>query len=162
MDGIEIPREVADAEGVPEDLDANLGGPYEFPSPRRRRLSGVVYLAGAALAALGAVLGLPAGMYGIAGLLLILGIYHFATAWDLIVGDNRALAEASRRVSFPVGHASAVVVFEGWRSRPIWQVMLYSADEPPSRRGIVRVDAAAGTVIGEPYEEATDGGPLEV
>ena len=48
-EGIHIPREVADAEGVPEDLDANVVGPYRFPDPRRRRLASWLYLAGAAV-----------------------------------------------------------------------------------------------------------------
>jgi hypothetical protein len=154
MDGIEIPRELADAEGVPEDLDANLAGPYEFPSPTRRRTSGVTFLAGAGLAALGAGLGLPAGLYVLAGVLLVIGLFHFLSAWEMNTNAEEALAAASREVSFPVGHASAAVTFEGWRSRPVWHVLVYAADDPPVTRGLVRVDAVSGAVLGETFEES--------
>jgi len=157
VDGIEIPREIADAQGVPEDLDANVIGPYEFPSPSRRRTSGLTFVAGAVLAALGAALGLPAGLYLVAGLLLIIGSFHFSSAWKLNTTAEEALAAAGREVSFPVGHASAAVTFMGWRARPVWHVLVYSADDPPVTRGLVRVDAITGTVLGDPYEEAVTG-----
>ena len=157
MDGIEIPRELAEAEGVPEDLDSNLGGPYEFPSPTRRRTSGALFLAGAGLAGLGAALGLPAGLLGLAGVLVIIGLFHFLSAWELKTTAAGALAAASRRVSFPVGHASAAVAFEGWRSRPVWHVLVYAAEDPPATRGLVRVDAVSGAVLGEAFEEEVRG-----
>ena len=153
MDGIEIPRGIADAEGVPDDLDSNLAGPYEFPDPMRRRTSGSVFLVGALLATLGAALGLPAGLYGLAGTLLIIGTLHFLTAWPLNTTAEEALTAAAREVSFPVGHASAAATFEGWRSRPVWQVLVYSADDPPTSRGLVRVDGVDGTVAGKVHEE---------
>ena len=153
MGGVEIPRELADAEGVPDDLDSNITAPYEFPSPTRRRTSGVIFLAGGLLAALGAVLGLPSGLYVLAGVLVTIGLFHFLSAWELGTTAEEALVAASREVSFPVGHASAAVTFEGWRSRPVWHVLLYSPDDPPAIRGLVRVDAVSGAVRGEAFEE---------
>ena len=153
MDGIEIPREVADAEAVPDDLDANLTGPYEFPSPRRRKLSGAAFLAGTLIAVLGAISGLPSGLFVLAGVLAIIGLFHFLTAWNLKTTAEEALAVAGPEVSFPVGHASAALTFEGWRSRPVWHVLVYSADDPPAARGLVRVDGITGEVLGETFEE---------
>ena len=153
MDGIEIPREVADAEGVPEDLDSNVAGPYEFPSPTRRRTSGILFLAGAVLAGLGAALGLPSGLYILAGGFVLVGLFHFLSAWELKTTAADALAAAGREVSFPIGHASAAIAFEGWRSRPVWHVLVYAADDPPATRGLVRVDAVGGAVLGEAFEE---------
>ena len=31
----------------------------------------------------------------------------------------------------------------------MWRILLYSADEPPTMRGLVQVDAVDGTVMGE-------------
>jgi len=157
MDGIEIPRKIADAEGVPADLDANVAGTYEFPSPRRRRISGVLFFAGALMASLAAALGLPRGLYGLAAMMLFIGLFHFWSAWELKTTAQQALMAAGREVTFPVGHASAAVTFEGWRSRPVWHVLVYSADDPPTARGLVRVDAVSGAVLGEAYEEAVSG-----
>ena len=97
--------------------------------------------------------GLPAGLYGLAGTLLIIGTLHFLTAWPLNTTAEEALTAAAREVSFPVGHASAAATFEGWRSRPVWQVLVYSADDPPTSRGLVRVDGVDGAVAGKVHEE---------
>ena len=56
---------------------------------------------------------------------------------------------ATRTVGFPVGHASAQLAWYGLRSRPAWRILLYSADEPPSLRGLVECDGVDGHVIGE-------------
>lgn len=149
---MEIPRDVADAEGVPEDLDSSLVGPYTFPSPVRRRRAGVVFAVGAVVAGVGAATALPAGMWAVAAALAVLAAYHFVSAWDLELREGEALARAGGAVDFPVGHASAVVGFDGWRSRPIWNVLLFSSDDPPSRRGLVRVDAVTGVIV-ETYVE---------
>ena len=54
---------------------------------------------------------------------------------------------AQQAVGFPVGHASAQQVWRGLRSRPTWRVLCYSAEEPPTRRGLVLVDAVDGSVV---------------
>ena len=127
---------------------------YEIPDPVRRRTSGFVCLGGALLASLGAVFGLPAGLFGVAALLAGIGFLFFVAAWRLTTTADEALAVTGRAVSFPVGHASAAVTFAGWRSRPVWQVVAYSADDPPTTRAIVRVDGVSGDVLDEPHEEA--------
>ena len=38
--GIEVPEEVAEEEGLPEDLDASVLGPYTVPNVTRRRRAG--------------------------------------------------------------------------------------------------------------------------
>ena len=87
------------------------------------------------------------------GLLAVLALWSFAAAWPIGVLDPQALETAGREVGFPVGHASAAVSFDGLRARPIWNVLLFSADEPPTRRGLVRVDAVDGHVVGKWEEE---------
>lgn len=150
---IHIPQEVAESEAVPDDLDSWALGPYEFPSPRRRRTSAWVYAIGAGLAAAGAISGLPAGMWVIAAAFAALAVWHSVTAWPLNVGDGEALEVAAKAVTFPVGHSSGAVRFEGLRSRPVWNVLLYSADDPPSHRGLVLIDAVTGELRADPYEE---------
>jgi hypothetical protein len=60
---------------------------------------------------------------------------------------------ASREVGFPVGHASAQLGWRGFRSRPTWRILLYSAEEPPKTRGLVLVDGVDGTVLEHFTEE---------
>lgn len=152
MEPIEIPREVAEQEGVPDDLDSGVVGPYRFPNPRRRRLAAVIYVIGAALAVWGAVALVP-GYWIMAAGLFALAAYHWFSAWDLVVQQEQALDEAARAVDFSVGHVSAAVGFEGWRSRPVWNVIVYSATEPPDRRALVRLDARTADRLDDVYEE---------
>jgi hypothetical protein len=142
----EIPEEVARQEGVPEDLDSSAVGPYAFPSPIRRRAAAWVYLIAAAVAAV-SVLWLGPGIWAVAAFLVALAGYHLMAAWDMKVNDRVALDTAGQQVSFAVGHAAAGVGFSGWRARPVWNVMVYSADEPPSRRALVQVDGVTGEVL---------------
>jgi hypothetical protein len=150
---MEIPAEVARAEGVPDDLDSSALGPYTIPSPRRRRIAATISAVGAVLAAAGVAVGLPAGLWVITGVLAVLAVWQWLSAWPINVSAAEALGIANREAAFPVGHASAVVGFDGWRSRPTWNVLMFSADEPPSQRGLVRVDAVRGRVVGSYVEE---------
>ncbi len=154
---LDIPGEVARAEGVPEDLDATQREPYTIPTTRRRRVSAVIHLLGAAVAGAVVVAGGPPGLLVITFLLAALAAWNLAAAWPIEVLDPEALDTANREVPFPVGHASAAIGFDGWRARPIWNVLVFDADDPPSRRGLVRVDAVDGRVV-ETYWERIDAG----
>lgn len=141
------PREV---DALPEDLDVTAYvGPYLFPSPRRRRIPGTMYAILAALCLGGWLLGDNAGLLAAAVILALVAAYHFATAWPLVIDQTEALLIASRTVGFAVGHASAQLAWRGLRSRPAWRILLYSADEPPTMRGLVELDAVDGHVLGD-------------
>jgi hypothetical protein len=150
---VDIPRDVAESEGVPEDLDSLVVGPYSVPSPRRRRSAGAFYLGAAVLVAIGALAGLPAGFWFVGGGMAAIGAYHFAAAWDLVVREGEALEIANRAVPFGVGHASAQLAFEGWRARPVWHLLVFSDDEPPTHRGLVRVSPLSGDIVDVYTEE---------
>jgi hypothetical protein len=152
LPAIEIEADVAAAAGMPDDLDANVLGPYEVPDPARRRRAGAVYFLGAAIIAAGIAVGLPTGMWVMAAILVAIGVYHLAAGHHLEVKDAEALTTANRATDFPVGHASAVLGFDGIMARPVWNVLVFSADEPPSQRGLVRIDGKTGAVI-ETYVE---------
>lgn len=154
---LDIPEEVARAEGVPEDLDATQREPYTIPSTRRRRTSAVIHLVGAAVAGAVVVAGGPPGLLAITFLLAGLAAWNLAAAWPIGVLDPEALEAANREVPFPVGHASAAIGFDGWRARPIWNVLVFDTDDPPSRRGLVRVDAVDGRVVETYWEQIAAG-----
>ena len=149
-DGASGDDQEPEGDALPEDLDVTAYvGPYQFPDIRRRRIAGTIY---AVLAALALGVALATGNRGIlfgAILLGLISIYHFLSAWPLRIDQTEALAVASRTVGFPVGHASAQLAWRGLRSRPTWRILLYSADEPPSTRGLVELDAVDAEVIGE-------------
>jgi len=134
---------------LPEDLDVSAYvGPYTFPDIKRRRIPGAIY----------GVLGIGCLAYwfaegndglALAGVLLfVVALYHFLTGWSLRLDQTKALVIATRAVGFPVGHASAQLAWRGLRSRPVWRILLYSAETPPRTRGLVELDAVDGTVFG--------------
>ena len=152
-DGIRIPADVAREAGVPDDLDSGQLGPYRFPSPARRRIGGRIYLTAGLLAVFGALANLGAGLWVVALGLLALAYVHYRTAWSLAIDQERALDMAAALAPFPVGHASAALGFVGGRSRPVWNLILYSAEDPPVMRALVRIDAVSGHRIDEVYTE---------
>jgi hypothetical protein len=135
---------------LPEELDVTAYvGPYLFPGMSRRRIPGTMYAILGLLCLGGYAISSNGGLLAAAIFLGLVALYHFACAWPLAVDQTEALLIASRTVGFPVGHSSAQLAWRGLRARPVWRILLYSADEPPSMRGLVELDAVDGRVIGD-------------
>lgn len=142
------------ADVLPDDLQPHLVDPedYVFPNNNRRRVPGYLYLAVAAALALivlirGDGVFVNPGLLGAAAILAAVGIYSIVSGVNLNVDERDALVASIAEVGFPVGHASAQMGWRGLLSRPTWRVLLYSAEEPPERRGFVLVDGVDGSVI---------------
>lgn len=141
-------------DALPVELDVTAYvGPYLFPTPRRRLVAGACLVAVALIGLAGYLVSGNHGLLVGTGILLVATAYHAATAWPLTVDQTDALVLATRTVGFPVGHASAQLTWRGLRSRPTWRILLYSADTPPSMRGLVELDAVDGAVLGD-YTES--------
>ena len=142
-------------DALPDDLDAaGHVGPYLFPNNNRRRIPGVIYLVLALICfVLWATHGSGAGVlindgYLAAAIgLAMFGTYSLVAGWNLAVDESDALVEAVKTVGFPVGHASAQMGWRGLLSKPTWRILLYSAEDPPSQRGLVLVDGVKGDVL---------------
>jgi len=147
-EGIHIDPDLAAEIAIEDELDANVEGEYTFPDPRRRRASGWVYLVAAAVSTV-----TFEGGWMVAVGFVVLGVWQFLASWPLNINEHDALKAAASAVGFPVGHASASVRFRGWRSRPRWSVVLYSATEPPDQRALVVVDAVDGQIAEKPFVE---------
>ena len=150
----EAPENEPAGDALPDDLDVTAYvGPYVFPDIKRRRIAGTIYAVLAVLVGWAALASDNRGLLFGAILLAVIAAYHFVAGWPLRIDQTEALAVASRTVGFPVGHASAQLAWRGLRSRPAWRILVYSADEPPSVRGLVELDAVDGHVIGEYTEQ---------
>ncbi len=138
---------------LPADLDRGFVGAYKFPDNSRRKITGAlsfaagVWAATAALAADSDAILLNTGVVAGGVLLALFGLYQFAAGRRFAVNENEALVAAVADVGFAVGHASAQLGWRGWMSRPTWRVLVYSAEDPPERRGLVLVDALNGAVL---------------
>ncbi len=147
------PDEIRDE--LPSDLNVTaFVGPYKFPDNSRRRIPGLIYLVIAALSfALWVVQrdsesALVSDGFLLAAILLsLVGLFSLSSSWRMTVDEKLALIHATRAVGFAVGHASAQQVWRGFRSRPTWRVMCYSAQEPPLQRGLVLIDAVDARIV---------------
>lgn len=141
-----------------------VAGPNVFVDNRRRRIPGVLHciLGAAALIAWLVRAGndpvlVNAGL-GIAGIgLIAFGIYSITAGIGLDVDEEAALAAAAVAVQRPMGHAAAQLGWRGYRSRPTWRILWYSAEEPPRHRGLVFVDGHDGQVLEVLVEDNPEG-----
>lgn len=139
---------------LPDDLNvAAFSGAYVLPNNNRRRIPAAIYLL-IALACLGLWLTqrdasplVNDGMLWAAVALGGFGAFGMVAGRTLMIDESEALVSATKIVGFPVGHASAQMVWRGWLSRPVWRLLAYSADNPPSQRALVTVDGISGSVI---------------
>ena len=152
------PGEPLDADDLrdrlPDDLvSEGFEGAYRFPDNSRRRVPAVMYV----LFGLGCLAAfvfwndssalVNGGLAWVGGALVAFGVFSFTSGWRMTVDEKQALVEAQQAIQFPIGHASAQQVWHGLRSRPTWRVLCYSAEDPPTRRGLVLVDAVDGKVV---------------
>lgn len=142
------------ADELPADLQPALADQedYLFPNNNRRRVPGYLYLAVAVgLIALYLSRGdgvlVNRGLLGAAVILAVVGVYSILAGGNLDIDERDALVAASREIGFPIGHAAAQLGWRGLLSRPTWRILLYSADEPPTKRGLVLVDGLDGSVV---------------
>ena len=154
------PSEHDEVDQLPADLDVTgYVGPYRFPDNSRRRISGLIYLATAGICLAlwlvrreGGVL-VNEGFLVVSLVLAAIGTYHLAAGQRLGIRETDALVAASRQLGFPVGHASAQLAWRGLRSRPTWRILLYSAEDPPTKRGLVLVDGIDGSIVAHIVED---------
>lgn len=140
---------------LPDDLNAvDHVAAYDFPDNSRRRIPGILYGIAALLCLLIWKIGnsndsvlVNRGLVLGACLLGAMSIISFTSGWKMSIDESEALVRATRKVGFPVGHASAQQVWRGVRSRPTWRIFCYSVEEPPRKRGLVLVDAVNGDIV---------------
>jgi len=143
--------EVDYADELPEDLDiTGLVGPYEFPNNSKRRIASVLYaVIGAICIWLGFGVDSPLVNAGIAVVgigLVVFAVYSWLVAVDTVYDETDALLIAARTVGFVPGYASAQMNWSGWRSRPVWRILVYSDEAQPLKRALVVVDGVTGDV----------------
>lgn len=147
--------DIEQGDALPEDLDVtSYVGAYTFPDIRRRRIPGIMYLVVATLCFVlwathrgGDSVLVNSGFLAVGIALFLIGWYHIATAWPLVIRDGEALVSAAGVVDFPVGHASAQLGWRGLRSKPTWRILLYSSEDPPQYRALALIDAVDGEVL---------------
>jgi len=139
---------------LPDDLQPGMVDmeDYIFPDNARRRIPAVMYLViGFGLIALALVKGdavfTNRGFLAAGIVLVTFGIYSYVSGWPLVIDEQDALVAAGADARFTVGHASAQMGWRGLLSRPVWRILLYSAEEQPKHRAFIMVDGVDGSIV---------------
>ncbi|MFN8015218.1 MAG: hypothetical protein U0R17_01255 [Acidimicrobiia bacterium] len=139
---------------LPSDLDVTkYVGPYQFPSPKKRKTAAISILV---ISALSIWMGINSSnnYLIIAGIgLVLIGLYFYISGWNLNIKDLDALTLAAKNAPYSVGHASAQLSFMGWLSKPLWRVVVFSSDEPPTHKGLVEINAVTGEIASTYFED---------
>ena len=145
---------------LPAELDVTgYVGQYLFPDNNRRRISAAIYLGAAVFCIAMWTAFHDGGVFVNGGWLIVgiglalVGVHHTVTGMRRHVDDTDALVAATKQVGFAVGHASAQLSWRGLLSRPTWRILLYSAENPPERRGLVLVDGVDASVVAHFVED---------
>ena len=151
-DGLGADDEIVDH--LPADLDLDqLDSDYTIPNNNRRRIPALLYVVLGSLAAAWYLVGgedsplVNRGTLVAAICLIGFAVYGFFASGTLVVDEVQALSTSASVLDFAIGHASAQMVWRGWLSRPVWRVLCYSSDNPPTRRALVLIDGRSGKVI---------------
>jgi len=152
-----------DNDVLPADLQPDLADheDYIFPDNDRRRSPGYLYLAISCCLLVACIIwresafvntGVILGSF----LLGVFGIYSIRAGEKLVFDERLALSKAAEICGFSVGHASAQMTWRGFVSKPMWRILMFSADDPPTTRGFVLIDAISGEVIDSITENNPD------
>ena len=147
-------REQTLGDELPEDLvPSATRGKYSVPDNARRRRPAVVLIAFAAISgalwvtkADGGVL-VNDGFAYVAILFLLLGLYFLASSKSVNVWEDEAIATAQQRTGLVGGTGRAQLAWRGLVGRPVWRVLINDESDSVTRRGVVIIDAADGSVV---------------
>ena len=121
-----------------------------FPDVAKRRVAGTIYLVLAVTCLAQWSQSSNRGMLAVA---VLLARDRRLPLPRRVEAEGRRDRSARHRDAAPSASPSvtrpAQLAWYGLRSRPAWRILLYSADEPPSLRGLVECDGVDGHVIGE-------------
>ena len=130
--------------------------PYQFPTPRKRRTAALsILVISVACLVIGIYAKNTSMVFG-GSFFIFVGAFFVICGWPLNVKDLDALTSTATQAPFSVGHASAQLSFTGWLSKPVWRVVVFSSDEPPSQRGLVEINAVSKEIISTYFDHEGD------
>lgn len=148
-----MPEDLEINDSLPEDLQATYGSAeYQIPNNDKRRLAGYIYIGmGIGLTLLfllfkdSALINEGIIISGVC--IVVFGFYNLKASVRCEIDETDAVSIASKSLGFPIGPASAQLMWRGFRSRPTWRLLAYSNEKVPLRRALVLIDASTGEVL---------------
>jgi len=146
-------------DSLPEDLEPTYGADeYQIPNTEKRKLAGYLYVGTGLIFILLSLLFDDSPLVNkgflISGISIVLfGLYNFYASIRCMIDEREALEIASESIGFQIGPASAQLMWRGFRSRPVWRLLMYSSEEIPLTRAVILIDGSSGKVLEQIVED---------
>ena len=158
VDGIDISREDAEKQIVPDDLNSLAVGSYIIPNPNRRRTYGYLLIfTSISSYVLFDLTNWLSVLYG-SLLVFLFGIFVLLIDNAVNIKQSDVISHIMKHVPNSIGYYSIALTFSFFKQirflKPIWTVIVYDHENPPKQKTIVEIDAANGDLVSETYTES--------
>jgi len=156
IDGIEIDNDVAEETLLPDDLNSLAVGSYVVPDPSKRKQYPYVVLGVVLLIYITSLMIDFVSFVPVIIILSIVSLLLFVVNNKFKIRQQEVIEKISNNIDHSIGYYSIALTFQFTLKQiltPVWTVIVYSHENPPSNKTIIEISAFSGRVITEPYTE---------
>jgi len=156
IDGIEIDKDVAEETLLPDDLNSLAVGSYVVPDPSKRKQYPYVVLGVVLLIYITSLMIDFVSFVPVIIILSIVSLLLFVVNNKFTIRQQEVIEKISNNIDHSIGYYSIALTFQFTLKQiltPVWTVIVYSHENPPSNKTIIEISAFSGRVITEPYTE---------
>ncbi|MDA3037555.1 MAG: hypothetical protein O3B30_04220 [Actinomycetota bacterium] len=156
VDGIEIDKDVAKETLLPDDLNSLAVGSYVVPDPSKRKQYPYVVLGVVLLIYITSLMIDFVSFVPVIIILSIVLLLLFVVNNKFKIRQQEVIEKISNNIDHSIGYYSIALTFQFTLKQiltPVWTVIVYSHENPPSNKTIIEISAFSGRVITEPYTE---------
>jgi len=156
IDGIEIDKDVAEETLLPDDLNSLAVGSYVVPDPSKRKQYPYVVLGVVLLIYITSLMIDFVSFVPVIIILSIVSLLLFVVNNEFKIRQQEVIEKILNNIDHSIGYYSIALTFQFTLKQiltPVWTVIVYSHENPPSNKTIIEISAFSGRVITEPYTE---------
>ena len=156
VDGIEIDKDIAEENLLPDDLNSLAVGSYVVPDPRKRKQYPYVVLGVVLLSFITSLIIDFVSFVPVIIILSIIALLLFLVNNKFKIQQQEVIERITNNIDHSIGYYSIALTFQFTFKNiltPVWTVIVYSHENPPLNKTIIEINAFSGQVITEPYTE---------
>ncbi len=156
-DGINIDIDDAEKQLVPDDLNSLAVGSYKIPNPIIRNRYFYIFIFLSLLTILISNYFSWINLYPASILLFILSIFTKFIENNMTIKQSEIIEYVSAYLPHSIGYYSIALtfsfVFNFKLLKPVWTVIVYDHNNPPTQKSIIEFDAYTKEIISDVYTE---------
>ena len=156
VDGIEIDKDIAEENLLPDDLNSLAVGSYVVPDPRKRKQYPYVVLGVVLLSYITSLIIDFVSFVPVIIILSFIALLLFFVNNKFKIQQTEVIEKITDNIEHSIGYYSIALTFQFTLKNiltPVWTVIVYSHENPPLNKTIIEINAFSGEVITEPYTE---------